>query len=74
MSDVKEVREPEVLYGKKKFTVQEYLEFEKTSIERHEYYRGEIFRMQGHGKLFAMQGSGPRQNFIFSYRVCLGSS
>jgi Uma2 family endonuclease len=40
-----EVREPLVAYNKSKFTVEEYLEFERTSEEKHEYYRGEIFAM-----------------------------
>lgn len=40
-----EVRESAVAYGKKKFTIQEYLEFEEASIEKHEYYNGEIFEM-----------------------------
>lgn len=42
-----EIREPIVAYGKKKFTEQEYLEFERASEEKHEYYRGEIFAMSG---------------------------
>jgi Uma2 family endonuclease len=42
-----ELREPEVAYGKKKFTVEEYLQFENTSEEKHEYYQGEIFAMAG---------------------------
>lgn len=42
-----EVREPAVAYGKQKFTVQEYLELEETSLKKHEYYRGEIFDMSG---------------------------
>lgn len=61
-----EAKEPVVAYGKKKFTIQEYLEFEKASDERHEYYRGEIFRMQGHGDLLAMSGASNRHNIIFS--------
>lgn len=48
-----EVREPEVAYGRSKFTVEEYLRFERTASERHEYYQGEIFRMHGHGDLLA---------------------
>jgi Uma2 family endonuclease len=63
---MEELREPEVVYGKKKVTVHEYLEFEKASTERHEYYLGEIFRMQGHGELLAMSGAGNRHNIIFS--------
>ena len=61
-----EVNEPLAIYGKKKFTEQEYLEFEKSSNERHEYYQGEIFRMHGHGDLLAMSGAGNRHNIIFS--------
>lgn len=42
-----EVREPVVVYGKKNLTIAEYLEFEKTSVEKHEYYQGELFAMAG---------------------------
>jgi Uma2 family endonuclease len=42
-----ELREPAVAYGKSKFTIEEYLEFEKASEEKHEYYQGEIFAMSG---------------------------
>jgi len=42
-----EVREPVVVYGKNKLTVAEYLEFEKNSDEKHEYYQGELFAMAG---------------------------
>jgi Uma2 family endonuclease len=52
-----EIREPIVAYGKKNFTVEEYLEMERASIEKHEYYQGEIF---------AMSGAGNRHNLIFS--------
>lgn len=42
---------------KKYFTVEEYLEFERNSSEKHEYYQGEIFDMSGasfvHNKIFA---------------------
>lgn len=51
------LREPEVAYGKNKFTEQEYLELEKKSSVKHEYYRGEIF---------AMSGAGVNHNYIFS--------
>lgn len=52
-----EVREPALAYGKTKLTVAEYLQWEKKSIEKHEYFRGEIF---------AMAGAGTRHNVIFS--------
>ena len=42
-----ELREPLVAYGKKKFTIEEYLEYENASPEKHEYYQGEIFAMSG---------------------------
>ncbi len=42
-----EVREPAVAYGKQKFTIEEYLEMENAAIEKHEYYKGEIFAMSG---------------------------
>lgn len=52
-----ELREPNVAYGKKKFTEEEYLEMENSWNEKHEYYQGEIF---------AMAGAGLRHNIIFS--------
>jgi len=52
-----EVREPIVAYGKKNFTIEEYLEMERNSVEKHEYYQGEIF---------AMAGAGDNHNEIFS--------
>jgi Uma2 family endonuclease len=52
-----EVREPLVAYGKSKFTEDEYLQMERASPLKHEYYRGEIF---------AMSGAGNRHNIIFS--------
>lgn len=51
-----ELREPAVLYGKKKFTVEEYLELTKTSEIKYEYYKGEIF---------AMAGASNRHNVLF---------
>jgi Uma2 family endonuclease len=45
--DLSEVREPEVAYGKSKFTEAEYLEIERASTAKHEYYQGEIFAMAG---------------------------
>ena len=42
-----ELREPAVAYGKSKFTIEEYLQMEEVSEEKHEYYQGEIFAMSG---------------------------
>jgi Uma2 family endonuclease len=42
-----ELREPAIVYGKKHLTVKEYLEYEKTANEKHEYYKGEVFAMSG---------------------------
>jgi Uma2 family endonuclease len=51
-----EVREPLMAYGKKLLTEQEYLQFEKESEQKHEFFRGEIF---------ALAGAGNRHNIIF---------
>lgn len=42
-----EIKEPAVAYSNKKYTIEEYLEMEEASQERHEYYQGEIFAMSG---------------------------
>jgi Uma2 family endonuclease len=42
-----DIREPAVSYSNKKYTIEEYLEMEQTSQEKHEYYRGEVFAMSG---------------------------
>jgi Uma2 family endonuclease len=42
-----EVREPAIAYGRQKFTIKEYLEMENAAVEKHEYYKGEIFAMSG---------------------------
>ena len=52
-----EVRDPILVYNKLKLTVEEYLRFEKESLEKHEYYKGEIF---------SMAGASARHNVIFS--------
>jgi Uma2 family endonuclease len=44
-----EVREPAVAYGRNKFTEEEYLQMERSSVEKHEFYKGEIFNMSGAG-------------------------
>jgi len=61
-----EIREPIPVYGKKKLTIEEYLEWEKASHEKHEYYQGEVFAMGGHRDLLAMSGASNRHNKIFS--------
>ena len=52
-----EVREPILVHNKSKLTADEYLQFEKESLHKHEYFKGEIF---------AMAGAGARHNVIFS--------
>jgi Uma2 family endonuclease len=42
-----EVREPILAYGRRKVTEEEYLRFEESALEKHEYFRGEIFAMAG---------------------------
>jgi Uma2 family endonuclease len=61
-----DMREPVIAYGKTKLTMEEYLQWEKTQQEKHEYYRGEIFTMDGHGDALAMSGAGHRHNKLFS--------
>lgn len=39
------VRDPVPVYGKKLLTEEEYLDFERKSSEKHEYYNGEVFLM-----------------------------
>jgi Uma2 family endonuclease len=52
-----EVNEPAPAYGKNKISIEEYLQMEKESPVKHEYYKGEVF---------AMAGAGARHNLIFS--------
>jgi len=42
-----EVREPEAAYGKREFTIADYLQMEEDATQKHEYYQGEIFAMAG---------------------------
>ena len=42
-----EVNEPALAYGKQSYTIEEYLELERTATEKSEYYKGEIFAMSG---------------------------
>lgn len=50
------VNEPEIAYQKKHYTIAEYLEMEKASPEKHEYFQGEVFSMSGasnnHNEIF----------------------
>jgi len=51
------INEPAVEYQKRRFTIEEYLELENASQQKHEYFQGEIF---------AMAGAGDNHNEIFS--------
>ncbi len=42
-----EVNEPVEAYGKRKYSLEEYLEMERESDIKHEFYKGEIFAMAG---------------------------
>jgi Uma2 family endonuclease len=42
-----EIREPDIAYRSRKYTIGEYLEIENASSEKHEYYNGDIFSMSG---------------------------
>lgn len=44
---MQQLREPAIAYGKKKLTVEEYLQWEKESSQKHEFCRGEVFAMSG---------------------------
>jgi Uma2 family endonuclease len=42
-----EVNEPAASYQKQNYSIEEYLQLENAGIEKHEYYKGEIFAMSG---------------------------
>lgn len=42
-----DVKEPAPAYNRKNWTIEEYLEMENASDQKHEYYQGEIFAMSG---------------------------
>lgn len=42
-----EVNEPAIAYSKQKISIEEYLEMETATLEKHEYYKGEVFAMSG---------------------------
>ena len=50
-----EIKEPASAYNKKFYSIAEYLQMENEAVEKHEYYKGEIF---------AMSGAGNRHNII----------
>ena len=51
-----EVHESSPAYNKQFVSVKQYLDQEKIALQKHEYYKGEIF---------AMAGAGSRHNVIF---------
>ncbi|MEO8711182.1 MAG: Uma2 family endonuclease [Parafilimonas sp.] len=42
-----EVNEPAIAYSQQKISIEAYLEMENASLEKHEYYKGEVFAMSG---------------------------
>jgi Uma2 family endonuclease len=42
-----EVKEPAIDYNKQKISIEAFLEMENASLEKHEYYKGEVFAMSG---------------------------
>jgi Uma2 family endonuclease len=46
-----EWKEPALAYNQKKWTEEEYLRMEHVSLDKHEYYKGEIFAMAGAGRV-----------------------
>jgi len=42
-----EVKEPAAAYGRRKYSVKDYLDIEDASDYKHEYFQGEIFAMSG---------------------------
>ncbi len=42
-----EIKEPAIAYSQQKISIEAYLEMENASIEKHEYYKGEVFAMSG---------------------------
>lgn len=61
-----EIEEPSHAYQKKFYSIKEYLEMENAALEKHEYYKGEIF---------AMSGAGNRHNIIsINVIISLGKS
>lgn len=42
-----EIKEPAVAFSNEKISIEEYLKMEDAAVEKHEYYKGEIFAMSG---------------------------
>jgi len=42
-----EIKEAAIDYGKQKISIEDYLMTENASLEKHEYYQGEVFAMAG---------------------------
>lgn len=42
-----EINEAAIDYGKQKISIEQYLEMENAALEKHEYYKGEVFAMSG---------------------------
>ena len=59
------LNEPAIDYSKRTYTVAEYLELENASLEKHEYYQGEIFLLLGARDLNNMAGSSILHNVLF---------
>src|SRR5262252_9402316 len=57
-----------------RFTVEEYLAFERASEERHEYLDGVIYAMAGSARTQAMAGEGGPLNWPPSAHAVAGNS
>lgn len=42
-----EVNEPAIAYSTQQISIREYLKMENAALEKHEYYKGEVFAMSG---------------------------
>ncbi len=42
-----EIKEPAIAYSQQKISIEAYLETENAALEKHEYYKGEVFAMSG---------------------------
>ncbi|PWS31402.1 Uma2 family endonuclease [Pedobacter paludis] len=63
------INEPAVEYQKRRFTIEEYLELENASQQKHEYFQGEIFplhREESFSDVNSMSGASFNHNLIFS--------